>query len=1330
MIDCCKARPGLRDGHRPVDIGARTFRSLAAFMVLATSFAATAMAQVAVTDGGQASYSQAIAVPPGISGMQPNLSLSYVQGGINGPLGVGWSLQGISSITRCGASKAIDGNAAPVVFGPADKLCLDAQRLIPTDEGGNPLAAQADDARGLASGYREFRTEKDTYARIRAYGIANGSDANGPAYFKVWTKSGLVYEYGTAPALAADARVLAQGKTAVAVWAVSRMSDATGNYIDFKYNQRDVAWGSGPSAGTTPGHEWNLAEIQYTGNASQPPANKIIFEYEDRPAPAGVAQDRAEAYQNGSKNVSVQRLKAIRSYVNWPGPALGVDPAQNSAPVTPPGTALRVRTVKLGYDNGPITNRSRLVTIIECAGSDESKCLPPTQFTYSTGGNASFTPSAAFNLRAETLFDATGAYGTLTGDFDGNGLTDILRWGNNPADNQLWLNSASGTFSQAAAFNIKDQSLFKSDQCYYSVAADFNADGLTDVLRIMRSLSSSSTSCGTLRHVLYLSNGDGSFRPVDVTGIDFSQSFSTRQDRFNCLIPRSSGYIANCSEPGDTYVGTVQTTGANFHLIDVNADGFLDIVTTVLPGFGQTTNPPTEAASCANIVCTHVYLGSAAGTFTELVNTNLSHRSVYASPPSRSGPNWFRKPYVSDANGDGRLDLLVSTGVWLSRGDGNFDVDPSAPAGLGCEYAIDFNFDGRSDCLGVSNVASAQTLQVGDGTYAPKKTANFNLTAAGQELWGVTGLVQNTGAAVLDAFDGARSAILRWRDDPTQNKLYISNGDGSFREDPSFNLNTADRILQHSNGLTIYELGDFTGLGQLGVLQLRHGASLASGTLNQLFLRSDPTPPDQLIAVTSPTGAVTDVTYQSLPVSTRYASDRTTTRAAVYPKTDTVLPIYVVTTLRTDNGLGTGKLVTEYAYAGLKSTYSGRGLLGFREVRHQSLGPNGENLTVITQYLQDHPYIGVASQSETHRGALFDNGALLSLTNNLYCEQAATDAARAAASVAAPCATTAKVQRPYLAASAEYGWDLSGTALPSVATDNAFNGYGDLTRSIVTTTGSVAGTTQTFRKTSTNVFCEPGSANCPNRTDGDFWILGRLQRASVQQEAPNSVAALTAPTPLALAIVPGGTLTLRASSPGTASGAVTASGSGGVAPYTFTWTRLSGSRIAVAGTQLATFSATLAVADNFVESFRVTLTDGAGATASATLDVAAIGPPNPPVLTMNPTSFAYGSVKDEVAKTNTFTITNTGGPGTFSVGLASGSDTQYALGAGTCPANGATLNAGASCTVNVSFFGSAQCGGTIIVRKGTLTATAGSASASAALTAQNFVYKSTDPPCR
>ncbi len=122
--------------------------------------------QFAVTDGGTAAYSYPIAVPPGIAGMAPKLSLSYSGNGINGPVGLGWSVQGLSVISRCPATIATDGAFRGVSFGPTDKLCLDGQRLIQTDANDAPLTTQTDDARGLATGSREYRTEKDTYARI------------------------------------------------------------------------------------------------------------------------------------------------------------------------------------------------------------------------------------------------------------------------------------------------------------------------------------------------------------------------------------------------------------------------------------------------------------------------------------------------------------------------------------------------------------------------------------------------------------------------------------------------------------------------------------------------------------------------------------------------------------------------------------------------------------------------------------------------------------------------------------------------------------------------------------------------------------------------------------------------------------------------------------------------------------------------------------------------------------------------------------------------------------------------------------------------------------
>lgn len=286
--------------------GASRWRSVSsAFATMAlAALSQHVAAQFAVVDSGSAIYDLPIPVPSGIAGMAPNVGLAYVGSGRSGPVGYGWTLQGVSTISRCPGNVAIDGSAARSPrLSPDDKLCLDGQRLIQVNASGAPVNfPQSGDSRGLSPGSREYRTETDTYARIRAYGVAGGVDTNGPAYFKVWTKGGQIYEYGINGNSTSSSAITAQGTTVVAAWAVSRVSDLRGNFVDYQYQQRDVSWGSGSTSGSpTPGREWNLIEIRYTGNGAQAPSSKVVFSYSERPAlaPAGKPHDRAQGLPRG-----------------------------------------------------------------------------------------------------------------------------------------------------------------------------------------------------------------------------------------------------------------------------------------------------------------------------------------------------------------------------------------------------------------------------------------------------------------------------------------------------------------------------------------------------------------------------------------------------------------------------------------------------------------------------------------------------------------------------------------------------------------------------------------------------------------------------------------------------------------------------------------------------------------------------------------------------------------------------------------------------------------------------------------------------------------------
>ena len=1143
-----------------------------------------ATAGVNVSAGGQASYGLPIAVPPGIAGMAPNLSLSYVDGGINGPFGVGWSVQGISAITRCPASRSVDGATKSVAFDGSDKLCLDGQRLIQFDPSTNlPSTTQVNDAMGLAGNcaptsttiFREYRTEKDMFARIRAYGTTGAVAGNGPACFKVWTKSGQVYEYGNVDAAANDqATVFAMGRTAVAVWAVRRISDVVGNFMDFKYHLLDTAWGSGTTPAGAVGREWGIAEIQYTGSgtgaATQQPGNKVVFSYEAKPLGSTVGFDSAEAYQLDSKNVSTYRINAIRAYVNSPNPGT----------LGPAVGAVMVRAYKLSYEPSPATGRSRLISVRECSGPDgnETICLPPVSMTYSGANPPNFTAHPGFGASPMRNLPMTepvyGEYGILTGDFDGDGRTDILRWSRTPSYNELWLSNGDGNFNKSPAFNLTTKNLNGSnpallDDCYVGIVGDFNGDGLSDILRTAK------PGCSSEGNLLFLSNGDGSFTTVVLpVGLDLRQALAvTRSVGASCIspyfanpggasvkaggaasvsrvVPLSDNFgpgavrpLTGISEASPTKPGLSpsvsggpcyedsRTTGRRFYVLDVNGDGIPDIVTTIAVGYTWNSNwgrVPSEDELCGGAgnpsyfgPCSRVWTGSASGAFTE-ITTTIANTSVYSDPPDpkdKSNPYW-RLPNQADINGDGLQDILAKyTGRWRSLGDGNFSGSPVHDTSQLCGTPIDFNGDARTDCLFPAAAAASQfmTLSYGAATSAP--VVQFNLTGAGDNLYAVNANNVMTVGVLTEDFNGdGRQDILRWGQTPADNGLYISKGDGSFWPRVSAGLDAISRPLRSVDGNTTIALGDFLGNGSLQILHLKGNPGVSGDTValtNQLY-SSSAGPVDVLASVKTSTGLVSTVGPR-VPLTNSggtYINERGINgQAAVAPMVDLQVPMYVISSVTNDTGTPTA-LVTNYLYKGLKADRAGRGLLGFREVRQQNAAPGGY-LTTATEFVMQHPYLGVAAKSTTTSGTLGQAGApVLSTTINTYCDSTSATAPTSASS-AAPCATSAKVARPYLYATVETGTDPAGNALPTITTVNTFNtlnNWGDPLVITVSTAGNFLGQQRTYKKTITNTFCLPDSANCPNKIAGENWILGRLTVSAVKSEVPNLLPSFT-PSP-------------------------------------------------------------------------------------------------------------------------------------------------------------------------------------------------------------------------
>jgi hypothetical protein len=241
----------------------RAMRFFAALLLLFPLLASAAVGRTpgtaSVTPAGAAAYSIALDLPPGTAGLTPALSLEYRHSQHGGLLGVGWSLGGLSQISRCPRTAAQDGAPAPVEYSLQDRFCLDGQRLVAVN--------------GVAYGAAgsEYRTEIETYARVRAHGSAGA----GPQYFVVESADGRILEYGATP----DSRIDAGGRVVSGVatprtWALSRIRDRAGNVIDFQYLEDATR------------RSYRIASVKYNGNPSRgiPTSHEVQFAWESRPS--------------------------------------------------------------------------------------------------------------------------------------------------------------------------------------------------------------------------------------------------------------------------------------------------------------------------------------------------------------------------------------------------------------------------------------------------------------------------------------------------------------------------------------------------------------------------------------------------------------------------------------------------------------------------------------------------------------------------------------------------------------------------------------------------------------------------------------------------------------------------------------------------------------------------------------------------------------------------------------------------------------------------------------------------------------------------------------
>ncbi len=1216
-----------------------------------------AQAQLAVASNGLANYTAQIQVPPGVRGAQPALTLHYGGTPTDTPAGAGWTIGGTSVITRCSGTHAIDGATkapAAVLNIATDKLCLNGERLIPTDANGGSAVTGVGtpDASGLGIGAtQEFRTENDSYSRIRAYGMADPTNvAGGPAYFKIWTKDGHVLEFGSGPSGNTSALirpVYAAGTVQYAqAWALARNSDLYGNYIDFIYSQRDVAFGTTTANGSN-GHEWRLSEVQYSGN-------KVVFSYSDRSTTTTPSSWR-ESYLAGSKQLTASLLNSVTTYVNSP----------NTTQAGPASTAVAVKTYNLTHTTSPYTGRARLTQFQECAGGASStNCMPAVTFKYDYGSTitSGYTAQSGFSLANSPLF--TSHSDVLIADFDNDGKSDVLAM-DAGGTNTLYRSTGNGTFAavSASTFNLANELLWTADGCVQTFVVDVNNDGLPDLLRAVIPSGQPESNPGiatcstpsTVTNTIFINNGNGSFTAKALP--------STMG-----LARRKWGWYS-VQIPGNSQPTNIYMPGSNFYVVDVDGDGYPDIVTTYLPAAGQVGN--SVANACGGNVCTHYFHNDGTGGFSEQA-TNMSTTSLY-SDPYLTG--YTALAPVQDIDGDGHPDVYLQevaaspaipvVNGFRTRGDGTGNMDIlSLGAYTGTSSAtgtfIDYNGSGHPSRLVVADTATDNRLYAaGSSTSGQFNVSNTNVNTTPFAL-----TAKSQHGYLINDFNGdGRQDILKWGDNPADDTFFISNGDGTFYASPT-QLNIQ---LGKSDGSIKTLTGDFLGDGSLQLMTLVRGGG------NTFYFTASQWPLDYLTSVTASTGETTYIQTTPLTAGTTtngvpvYQSDYGLSQ---YHATSTTIdyapPMLVTYELDEPNGTGSGPAkVTNYTYAGLKLDTQGR-FLGFRQVRKQTTAPDGSKQVNETNYMQQVPYIGEVASTKRYAASLLmaNTAPSLATETTVYCDgEASASATSAALSSGVHCAPVGTINHPYRLQIAATGQDLDGSTLPSTTTVQSVRSTGDpvTVTTTVTLTGSAS---DTYVKTLTNTYDSTSdSTDCP-AIDNCHWILGKPTQSTVRGQVPSSIWTTTAGTVNPNAAATSGSINPQkvTMTPTLAFGTVTVGStttlpvkidSDGSQGLTFTSTTISGAGFSIGtstcGTSLTTGSGctiavTYAPTVTSVASGTLTVVTGAG-TFTTTLSGTSVAAPTISSVTFNTGNTTVGNSNTfnwTINNSTTFTAVCTG----------------------------------------------------------------------------------------
>ena len=611
----------------------------------ALAAAGRTVVQFGVSPFGDAQYSIPLWSPPGTHGLTPRLSLDYSSSNGNGWMGEGLTLSFLSAITRCNWTVAQDGAGVifPAPFSANDRLCIDGSRLRLTSGSGYGAANST------------YQTESESLRQV----TVEGADSYGPTSFVVRDGNGLTYEYGNT----ADSQIhLINGSGALSQvtlqWALNRIRDTNGNYIDFVYSE-DAARGG-----------YYLAEIHWTGNLNSgtAPPYKAVFTNESADRPDVIFQN----YSPPQGSLAASQFNYYKRL--------------SQITITHVPTATVVRQFQFNYAPVLPSGHSLLQSLTEC-GLGGSDCLAPTTFSWITATAPVTTTTTGQSVPAGVT--------PFVMDINGDGIDDVVWSSTATSGTGTWLyqlGSSSGTFGAVQNTGITNSGFAQAQP------ADFDGDGRTDLMVPYN---------GSTWWVLH-ANGQGFDAPAN-TNITFGG-------------PTAFADINGDGRDDMIYIDTSQlavrlNTGGAFGAETIPALNFPWPVVRVypVPGKGRSGTKrhrqDFDGDGLEDLVIQLDHIDGAG------VHTSYTHTVMGAGTTLRDGTDYGVIFYYGSGDflGDGRKEI-----VWTSGGDLYTALSPGAPVFSGSDFTgvaiADWDGDGKEDLLIAQGGAWSVYPATGAGT--------------------------------------------------------------------------------------------------------------------------------------------------------------------------------------------------------------------------------------------------------------------------------------------------------------------------------------------------------------------------------------------------------------------------------------------------------------------------------------------------------------------------------------------------------------------------------------------------------------------------------------